>query len=455
MRHMPVALVILIYLPAALFGGWAFADAQAATFLLLLTVFVVSYYLVYPRAATILHSASLRRVCRSIGQLVPWAALAWLAAAVYLAAIGIAAYTTDLTPLAAALQGASVTDIAHARAQFLANREGAEALLRYAAVILGRSVLPFVVTYLYWTGHPARHLALAMLLGAHAVSLEKAAPIFVLLPMVLLRAVQGNLRACSGWLLLMCACIVLWSLLAFGTLHDPRRSVGAPVPPAASVSTAPSGSASAPDPVRTSSALDPETEALLAEDERYGNPNRHFMPNLMPGWLSMARLQYASDTVKQVVWLLNRMIWIPYVTAYDWLGFQDKIMQGQITHGRQIGIVSRLLGERRLPLEQTIYRYQFGASPGGAGASNTVFFVDAKLAFGWPGVLAWCLLFPLLAAAVFESSNPVVQVASATSFFTAAMSPLTATLLSGGLFFFIVVALFTGHGRAEPAEGSP
>jgi hypothetical protein len=99
------------------------------------------------------------------------------------------------------------------------------------------------------------------------------------------------------------------------------------------------------------------------------------------------------------------------------------------------------MGEPRLQLEQKVYAYQFGESPGGAGASNTVFFVDAKLAFGWLGVIVYCLIFPLFAAAIFSSENEVAKVASITSFFTASVSPLTATLLSGGLAFYVAIAL--------------
>ena len=148
----------------------------------------------------------------------------------------------------------------------------------------------------------------------------------------------------------------------------------------------------------------------------------------------------------------NRAIWIPYVTAYDWLKFQDEIFAGRLTMGRSIGVVSWLLREPRLQLEQMVYEYEFGPPPGGAGASNTVFLVDAKLAFGWPGVLMYCGLFTLFSAVILSSANVVVKVASATSFFTAALSPLTATLLSGGMFFYLVVALLLAAGPGDQPE---
>jgi hypothetical protein len=149
--------------------------------------------------------------------------------------------------------------------------------------------------------------------------------------------------------------------------------------------------------------------------------------------------------------MINRILWVPYITAYDWLKFQDDVLGGNLTLGRSIGVVAWLMEEPRLQLEQKVYAYQFGESPGGAGASNTVFFVDAKLAFGWVGAILYCLIFPLFAAAVFSSRNEVAKVASVTSFFTASVSPLTATLLSGGLAFYVVIASLTRLERAPRA----
>jgi hypothetical protein len=94
----------------------------------------------------------------------------------YVAAIGIAAYSTQVTPVGAALRGASLMEIAEARGEFLAKREGVAVLLRYAAVILGRSVLPFLIAYAYWSEHRLRHVALIALLACYGVALEKASP---------------------------------------------------------------------------------------------------------------------------------------------------------------------------------------------------------------------------------------------------------------------------------------
>jgi hypothetical protein len=423
--HLPVVLVLAIYLPAAAFGAYVFRDQYAVAFLALLAIFTGSYYLLYPPFSRVLTRASVRHRLWNLGDRVNWLACAWVAVSLYVITIAIASFTTTATPLGAALGGASLMEIADARAALFAKRQGSEALLRYSAVILGRSVMPFLVAYLYWSGHRWRHLALAALLLCYGVSLEKAGPVFAFLPLVLMRAIQRRWRAAIGLSAALAACLALWTVLAMGLFHDPARAETRDAHP----------------PVASEQSPSPASDA--AELKRHGDPRRHYVFNFLNAMGLWTYSGTPSPWAAGAWWIVNRAVWIPYITAYDWLKFHDDVLDGRLTLGRSIGIVSWLLGQPRLQLEQMVYAYQFGASPAGAGASNTVFFVEAKLAFGWLGAIAYCLAFPFFAAAVFSSANDVAKIASVTSFFTAALSPLTATLLSGGLFFYVLVSLLT------------
>jgi hypothetical protein len=421
--HVPAVLVLAIYLPAALLGMYIFRDVYAASFLALLAVFTAIYYGSYPWFLRGLQSAGLRSSLWRVGDSIPWRSLAWLAVISYAATIVIAALTVAATPLATALNGGHLYEIAAARAEFLAKREGPEALLRYLAIILGRAVLPFLITYAYWTGHRARHVALAALLFCYLVPLEKASPLFVFVPLILLCSLQANWKAALAHGVSLLACVAIWTFLGMAGLHDSRQPE--------------SGNVSHPATIRQPPVATPE----VGEVRHQGDPRRHYI------FYSMDNLelhqQGKSVVLDQFLWMVNRVFWSPYVTAYDWLKFQDDVLGGQLTLGRQIGVVSWLLGKPRLGLEQMVYQYQYGASPGGAGASNAIFLVDSKLAFGWLGVVISCALFTFFSAIVFSSDNPVAQIASVTSFLNGALSPLTATLLSGGLLFYIAVSLLT------------
>jgi len=426
MRHLPVVLILAIYLPGALFGHFVIRDEYTAVFLVLLVVFLATYYTVYPRLERVLHTPAIRERLWCIGDRLPWRGLAWAAVAVYLASICAAAITTEITPLGAALEGRHELAIAEARARFLADREGAEALLRYAAVILGRSVLPFLVTYLYWTKHKARHVGLASLLLVYLVSLEKASPVFVFLPLIMLHFLQHAWRPMLAHGMVLLLCIGLWTFLAIGSLYEPHHEHAVEA-----------------QAIEQSAAQDP------SNTKRRGDPERFDLLTFVLESETLVWVRTSSRTVFRSSILLSRIVWIPYITAHDWLKFQDEVLGGGTTQGRSIGLVSWMLGEPKVQLERMVYEYQFGASPGGVGGSNTVFFVDAKLAFGWFGVLAYCALFTAIAAAILSSGNEVAVIASITSFFTAAVSSLTATLLSGGMFFYLVLALLI---RPQPSR---
>jgi hypothetical protein len=418
--HFPVVMILAIYLPAALFGAYVFRDGYAGDFLVLLLIFAGSYYGLYPWFARLLRLSGLRNSLSRFGQRIDWQGWSWVAVIAYLATIAVAAFTVPATPLGVALRGGDLLEIAAARADFLANREGSDVLLRYSAVILGRSVLPLLVAYAYWADYKGRHIALAALLIFYSISLEKSLPIYAFLPLIVLRLSQR--RWGSAWSLaaLLLACIGLLTFLSMGSLSGPARL---------DVNSA--------DGATTLQRVVPAKDDE-AEIERHGDPSRHYIFDL-----SKQRQTAKFSITDQFLWIVNRMVWIPYITAYDYLKFQDDVLGGQLVLGRSIGLVSWLMGESRLALERMVYRYEFGASPHAGGASNTVFFVDAKVNFGWPGAVLYSALFALFAAIIFSSDNPVAQMASLSSFYVASLSSLSGTLLSGGLLFYLMISLLT------------
>lgn len=418
--HVPVVMVLAIYLPAAILGGYVYRDKFSAEIIALLLIFTASYYLLFPRCAAFLRKPAMHDGLVRLGGALNWRALAWAAAGLYGLTLLVAALTVEHTPLGAAWLGGSELDIARARAEFLATRQGPEALLRYAALILGKSVMPFIVLYLFYRESRWRYLALLALLCGLLLALEKSAAIFAFLPILLLLVVRRAWRLALAHALALVFCIAAWTYLASGAFHKGQGGVyQTPVPAAAQTTKSgwpefPSGGSRA-------------------------DAERVYLVNYL---LERSKVSIFFNQIPKSMLMINRVLWIPYATAYDWLRFQDQVLKGELTYGQQIGALSWLLGKPRLQLEQMVYDFQLGQPQAGAGAANTIFLADAKLAFGWLGVVLYCALFAFLAAAIFSSANEVAKIASVTSFYTAALSPLTATLLSGGLLFFLFMALF-------------
>lgn len=412
--------MLAIYLPASIFGLFIFRDIYSVMFLGILSEFVIIYSWLYPRLPAKIFGEYMQSFFWKVGDQINWKIISWFTLGLYVATITLASYTVDYTPLGAALHGGSNLDIANARANFFANRSGVESLLRYSAVILGRAVIPFLVIHAYWNKNKFRHLILFGLLLCYFIFLEKALPIFLFLPLILLSLHKRRFFMAIICTFSLFTAIGLMTFLAQGGLHDASKNL----------------KVEQKEYIFENSSLVGAEKKIITD-----NPMLHFYP------LYVAYPQKNQKSVNyRTIIILNRALWIPYVTAYDWLKFHDVVLNGELTYGRSIGVVSLILGEPKLQIERLVYKYQ---GLGGDGASNTVFFVDAKIAFGWYGVLIYCIVFTLIAKLILSSKNEPAKIASVTGFFTVCLSPLTASILSGGLFFYILISLLIRPSQSE------
>jgi hypothetical protein len=414
MKNVPLFLILGIYLPGSIFGLYLFRDQEALDFLLLLVLFLLIYVSSYGFLSRLSGRAS--RLFFQ-GFKIPsyfWYVLAGLAVSVYLLSIVYAVFIADAIPLFVALQGGSLIDIAQARSQFLAGLSGYESLVRYFVFILGRSVMPLVLVASFFYAAKFRYLLFGSLIFLSMLSMEKAGPIFVILPLVFYFLFVGKWKSFLVLLGVMVLSVSAISFLALGGNSDTGFRGGEQV-----------------------------DELVVSQEvpikEAQGDSLRFSLYDFYRKKTTGVLEYYSIEN--RLVYVLNRIVWIPYVTAYDWLRVQREVLEGRLTMGRSVSFIHLLYGEPKMHLEKMVYVYQFGPSPGGEGAANTVFFVDAKLAFGWVGVVVYCLLFTFFAAVIFSSRNPVLMISSLTCFVVASVSSLTATLLSGGLFIYLILAM--------------
>ncbi|MGE6791816.1 hypothetical protein ACQKFS_07300 [Pseudomonas guineae] len=419
---LPVCLVGLFYFPASLLGLYFFRDQEAVELFFLILLFSVVYFSSYNFFSRVfLFLARKTSHLFSVSN-VFWYRLSFLAFFIYAASLGYVIYLADAVPAMVALKGGTLMDIAQARSRFLAGLEGYDSLLRYAVFILGRSVMPLVLVAAFVFKSSLRYWLLVALLAFSMLSLEKAAPVFIFLPCILYFGVSKRWSSAFAAALSMLASIGVMTMLAMGGLEGMQSgTVGRLVE----------------EPTALQVSIPPD----MPIQEAMGRPGRFFLPNMLQDHFGVGQVPvYVNQVSGKLFILLNRIVWIPYITAYDWLGFHQAVLNGELTLGRSVSFIHHFYGEPKMLLEKMVYVYEFGASPGGAGASNTVFFVDAKLAFGWGGVVVYCLIFTFCAACIFSSGSRVLMVSSVVCFFVASVSSLTATLLSGGLFIYVVLA---------------
>ncbi len=420
-KGIPVYLMLIIYLPAGLLGLFLFRDHSAVEFICLLFLFCLVYLgsFKFLSRVYLLLIGKLAALCNAPRQI--WIFSSVLAIIVYVATLAYAALIAETVPLFVALEGGSLMDIAHSRSQFLAGLVGYESLLRYSAFILGRSIMPLVLVAAFVARARYRYWLLLLLLTLSMLAMEKAAPIFVLLPLVFYYMVVRSWKMVGATAAMMLGCVVVLAFLAGGGNAKPSLPT---VNNSTQVLVVPPG---------------------MPIQEAMGDPARALLPYYLRKHFSEEEYQFDPDKLSaKFVLLLNRVGWVPYITAYDWLEFQRVVLKDKLTLGRSISFVHLLFGEPKMQLEKMVYVYEYGASPGGEGASNAVFFVDAKLAFGWLGVIVYCVVFTFCAACIFTSGSQALIVSSIVCFLVASVSSLTATLLSGGLFVYLLLSLLLG-----------
>lgn len=321
---------------------------------------------------------------------VGWSFLAFLILLTYFSVIVYAAITAPGIALFEAVRGASLTEVAGLREEFLRTREGWEKGLIYVYVIGFSAFMPFVISQLFITRSRWRFIVLGAFLFSLALTLEKSRALVAMLPLVVIFVNGGKARKAYWVIAGLLAVVVLVSALARGVMSSDD------------------GVAS-------------EVNPMAAVPDEY---------NLFVGETS------------QVYYVINRLWYIPYVTAIDWLRYRDLVLDGQSTLGRSISAVAWITGQERISLEQEVFAFQWGQNETGTGSANTAFYIDAYLTFGYLGVILYSIILAFCVRVCVCSANKALIACLAISLCSLCFVSLSAVLLSGGLGFIFILALF-------------
>jgi hypothetical protein len=312
-----------------------------------------------------------------------------------------AAVTAPKIPLFEAIMGASSTDIANYREMFFKARTGFDSILVYINALFTVSILPFLVALLYLNKAKYRHIFLVFFILTLLLSMEKSLIARAILPLLVL-VVNGviiekyiSVNIILGVLIIG---LIFITTLTLGRLSSDNVAI-----------------------VQEVIDIDPITAKYFI----LSNP----------------------DSVIQ--FLLNRIFWIPYITAIDWLSYFNEILHRDYVYGASSSLISGIFGLERMNLERLVFEYEWGQNESGTGSSNTVYFVDIFLNFGWIGVIFSNMLIALVVN-FFEFCDN--KAANATFFVYAyfiVTSSLIAVLFSSGLLLlmFLMLTLKTNYSQ--------
>lgn len=382
---LPILLVCVFYSVPAL-GGVLFDGSSEAARLLLLSfggglVYFIGYKFFCAASFSCFFSGFLKVRLK-------WQAITLLVFLVYFSVIIYACFTAPGIALVAALKGVPMGELSGLREEFLRTREGWEKGLNYIYSICITSLVPFAIAKMFVVKARFRFFMLFAFLLSLALTLEKGRTVVAMLPLVVLYVNSGDHKKAYRAIYALVLIVGLISIVARGGLTSNEATT-------------------------TSAALE-------------GVPEQY---NLFKGESG------------QGYYIMNRVGYIPYITAIDWLNYREQVLRGDDVNGRSIGIVAFLLDQEKINLEREVFAFQWGQNDTGTGSSNTAYFVDAYLNFGVFGVIIYSLILSFIVRIVVISNDAALISCLSIPLLYVCFTSLPAVLFSGGLGFLFILAL--------------
>lgn len=334
----------------------------------------------------------------------------------YFSLVLIALVTAEKVALWEALRGATSFEIAQAREMLFRSRSDGRSLL-YLSSILSSAFMPYVVMLCFIRKSKMAWPLFTVFAISLTLSLEKALILKAMLPMFLLAA-NGYVPKRMLYVVPLLAIMNLVGMNYLARGGDNGASGGN-----ISVST---------------------IDVYYSSGNATVDFNRRI--NLRQGGEMMTLRQhvlkyYPLRGETGLGYLVNRMLWIPYITAYDWLKYFDEEMGRNHAMGSTSLLVSKLTGVEQFPMERNIFAYQFGLAPGQSAAANANFLVDGFVNFGYIGVILLSAVIGF-GVAFFKKQQNAAAIACLYFFlFQLSGGGFLGVLLGGGLLFFIFLTL--------------
>ncbi|TCT09074.1 hypothetical protein [Paralcaligenes ureilyticus] len=320
------------------------------------------------------------------------------------------------------------------RADFYKNQEGVWKVLTYFISILSKGFLPFAIIILFCI---KRRVSFYLYLFAFTFisisALEKAPVVFTYIPLLLFTFFNGYKKS---FIMFSFIAVLGFSSVSFVALgSDLALNGNIQEGPTYLVSSTHSES---PKHALYTPAL-PATKinVSLADEKSY------------------QFLFYNLDSGNKVEYLINRLIWIPYVTVYDTVLYWQENYKGYVFFSVN-RYLSMLFGDRFADLERQVFRFQFGSGEDTTGNANASYMAEAYVGFGFPGIIIFSFLIGMIFGGTvrtgvlpFIYSLPVIALGLISA-------SLLSTLFSGGLIFFVIfVFIFSTRLNPNSANYAP
>lgn len=309
-------------------------------------------------------------------------------------------------PIVSALSGADTNQLSIERGEFLKLRRGLEASYQYLDTIFISLLLPYSLALMILERRAVWPCALALFLIYSVVSLQKALFLRVFSPIAFLSAQKKVDRPILTLFAIGLASVGL--ILLNTTLERGFRTV-----------------------IET-----PRTERPAAS---IGAPNQ---AKNLAGYFSA---QYTtSGVIDQILW---RSFAVPIFTAADALTVYEGKLGSHPVWGATSAPIAALTGRDRVPFESMVFAHQWGESD--IGRSNSVFFIELLVNFGWFGVVVGSIVIGMTFRWFSISSDYAFKALVGIYIFTLFSSGIIGTFLSNGYLVLFGSALLFEIGSEQ------
>jgi hypothetical protein len=163
--------------------------------------------------------------------------------------------------------------------------------------------------------------------------------------------------------------------------------------------------------------------------------------------------QYATGgPIGHLIW---RAFAVPVVTAGDSLRVFLEDFGGRNFNGATSSFLAALLGQERVEFERLVFAAQWGQNPTGTGSSNSVYFIEAFINWGWPGVVVISGVIGLLLRSFARSNDEAYRAVWPLLCFGLYNAGFIGKMLSNGfiLLFLMALAVRVVNNRLPTAGG--
>ena len=330
----------------------------------------------------------------------------------YFLVFAFAVISAEKVALFEVFKGATALEIVESREMFLRAREGSYKLLIYAFSILSSAVMPYFLMLGF-----IRHIKIVyplffLFLISLTFSMEKALFLKALFPLLLISVNGYFYKKAILWLPAL-AIVILVGMTYLARGSDNGASVGTTNVPLKMLS---------------------EDELNRKTDIFQGGKYLSFREHVIK--------YFPLRGDSGIGYLINRAVWIPYITAYDWIKYFEQEMGGQHLWGKTSIVISKFMHVEQFPMEGKIFDYQFGLRNIKTAAANTNFMIDGYINFSWFGVICISAFMGCVLAYLRIISNPAASACIYFFLFQLLGGGFLGTLLGGGLFIFLGLVLF-------------